>query len=99
MMVGDAVSPAGLSPGRDLPAYRVGIRPRQLTRTHHHAYGRFGIAEAYFRRTRIDRKSTRLNSSHRTISYAVFCLKKKSYLPPRSNNRAGARSHATLPRY
>src|SRR5207248_8685186 len=27
-------------------------------------------------RTRRDRKSTRLNSSHRTISYAVFCLKK-----------------------
>src|SRR5207248_8217806 len=27
--------------------------------------------------TRRDRKSTRLNSSHRTISYAVFCLKKK----------------------
>src|SRR5437762_11215235 len=26
----------------------------------------------------IDRKSTRLNSSHRCISYAVFCLKKKS---------------------
>src|SRR5207248_8082137 len=25
-----------------------------------------------------DRKSTRLNSSHRTISYAVFCLKKKT---------------------
>src|SRR5437867_8824609 len=27
-----------------------------------------------------DRKSTRLNSSHRTISYAVFCLKKKKNL-------------------
>src|SRR5207248_10891365 len=27
--------------------------------------------------SRRDRKSTRLNSSHRTISYAVFCLKKK----------------------
>src|SRR5207248_10019952 len=27
----------------------------------------------------LDRKSTRLNSSHRTISYAVFCLKKKKY--------------------
>src|SRR5437773_7106233 len=27
--------------------------------------------------TRRDRKSTRLNSSHITISYAVFCLKKK----------------------
>src|SRR5437773_4121783 len=26
---------------------------------------------------RLDRKSTRLNSSHITISYAVFCLKKK----------------------
>src|SRR5437773_6735810 len=26
-----------------------------------------------------DRKSTRLNSSHITISYAVFCLKKKKY--------------------
>src|SRR5207248_11069634 len=29
------------------------------------------------RRGSTDRKSTRLNSSHRTISYAVFCLKKK----------------------
>src|SRR2546430_11909579 len=28
--------------------------------------------------TRIDRKSTRLNSSHSQISYAVFCLKKKT---------------------
>src|SRR3712207_8448094 len=29
-------------------------------------------------RGRLDRKSTRLNSSHANISYAVFCLKKKS---------------------
>src|SRR2546430_4143830 len=28
----------------------------------------------------IDRKSTRLNSSHSQISYAVFCLKKKKFL-------------------
>src|SRR3712207_7638105 len=27
----------------------------------------------------VDRKSTRLNSSHANISYAVFCLKKKKY--------------------
>src|SRR5699024_12042028 len=27
----------------------------------------------------LDRKSTRLNSSHVSISYAVFCLKKKNY--------------------
>src|SRR2546430_3024208 len=39
-----------------------------------------------------DRKSTRLNSSHSQISYAVFCLKKKNtplpgqgHLPPRSH--------------
>src|SRR5438445_13647497 len=30
-----------------------------------------------FRRISTDRKSTRLNSSHANISYAVFCLKKK----------------------
>src|SRR5438105_3521845 len=30
------------------------------------------------RRTTLDRKSTRLNSSHEWISYAVFCLKKKT---------------------
>src|SRR3712207_76653 len=29
--------------------------------------------------TKDDRKSTRLNSSHANISYAVFCLKKKKY--------------------
>src|SRR5256885_11508089 len=29
-----------------------------------------------------DRKSTRLNSSHLVISYAVFCLKKKNHLKP-----------------
>src|SRR5690242_21273590 len=30
-----------------------------------------------------DRKSTRLNSSHMSISYAVFCLKKKNSSKPR----------------
>src|SRR3712207_8840662 len=32
----------------------------------------------------IDRKSTRLNSSHANISYAVFCLKKKTHIHLRS---------------
>src|SRR3712207_8397771 len=38
-------------------------------------------------RSKLDRKSTRLNSSHANISYAVFCLKKKSetsVAPPRT---------------
>src|SRR3712207_8520474 len=34
----------------------------------------WGRAEVFFG---VDRKSTRLNSSHANISYAVFCLKKK----------------------
>src|SRR5258708_27995266 len=33
--------------------------------------------KVYVRDTGLDRKSTRLNSSHQIISYAVFCLKKK----------------------
>src|SRR2546427_7333229 len=33
--------------------------------------------EAHWQLARRDRKSTRLNSSHSQISYAVFCLKKK----------------------
>src|SRR5947199_2784373 len=36
--------------------------------------------------TRRDRKSTRLNSSHLGISYAVFCLKKKKEQRKRLNN-------------
>src|SRR5207249_9845580 len=34
-----------------------------------------------------DRKSTRLNSSHVSISYAVFCLKKKKATPARTATR------------
>src|SRR5256885_8100935 len=33
-----------------------------------------------------DRKSTRLNSSHLVISYAVFCLKKKNITPRRPHS-------------
>src|SRR2546429_5767610 len=37
-----------------------------------------------------DRKSTRLNSSHGYISYAVFCLKKKNHTHPHRDPRMGA---------
>src|SRR3712207_7453793 len=40
-------------------------------------YGAVGAGTVYGDRQ--DRKSTRLNSSHANISYAVFCLKKKNY--------------------
>src|SRR4051794_41248494 len=36
-----------------------------------------GVGPAPRRADAVDRKSTRLNSSHPSISYAVFCLKKK----------------------
>src|SRR5438445_3194589 len=43
-------------------------------RSVHHVVGR---RLRPLRNERLDRKSTRLNSSHANISYAVFCLKKK----------------------
>src|SRR5687768_18125690 len=47
-----------------------------LTGAAHEACG--AGAHAFERRRAKDRKSTRLNSSHGYISYAVFCLKKKN---------------------
>src|SRR3712207_7363499 len=47
---------------------QVGIRPRRPCD---------GVQAGQFATDVRDRKSTRLNSSHANISYAVFCLKKK----------------------
>src|SRR3712207_7367751 len=58
----DAVEAAGAS----APVITGGLAPTPTTET--------GLSAAKFLR---DRKSTRLNSSHANISYAVFCLKKK----------------------
>src|SRR5947208_10420244 len=52
--------------------------------TREHSPGELPPADEY----RLDRKSTRLNSSHQIISYAVFCLKKKNSLPPRLRIRS-----------
>src|SRR3712207_9172268 len=48
-------------------------------RPHDPAYLRVRVpgSERQMRHLLVDRKSTRLNSSHANISYAVFCLKKK----------------------
>src|SRR5207248_6007716 len=58
-----------------LPPPPVG-RPQHAGGTAGSPRSHQGLARRRHRRPR-DRKSTRLNSSHRTISYAVFCLKKK----------------------
>src|SRR2546430_12202888 len=71
-----------------LPALRPeelrALRGRELERG---VPGGYGAPPGLFHhfeqpgRRKIDRKSTRLNSSHSQISYAVFCLKKKIHPP------------------
>src|SRR5205814_5352809 len=58
---------------------RPGDQREQPPLRHHHPVGQRG-----------DRKSTRLNSSHLGISYAVFCLKKKN---TRSNQTRARHTH------
>src|SRR3712207_8725891 len=68
-----------------VPVVRVGdLRPLTeqgvgLVEEQHRA-GPRGAGPLRRERRTVDRKSTRLNSSHANISYAVFCLKKKKKL-------------------
>src|SRR5438105_11504925 len=75
-------------PRSTLFPYTTLFRSRAEITDHLHHHGHAGVAagrRADLRRAggpirpphRSDRKSTRLNSSHEWISYAVFCLKKK----------------------
>src|SRR3712207_7606715 len=59
-------------------ALRVGRVPERGLRQMR-AADRLARRAALLERGVVDRKSTRLNSSHANISYAVFCLKKKKY--------------------
>src|SRR3712207_8816030 len=52
---------------------RLRHRGAQVQVARHQERGRLHVADVHQ-----DRKSTRLNSSHANISYAVFCLKKKN---------------------
>src|SRR5438045_7085355 len=44
----------------------------------------------------VDRKSTRLNSSHLGISYAVFCLKQNTEVSPKREPRSTHLSHQSI---
>src|SRR2546427_2325304 len=63
----------------------LGLKPEQV-RVHVQmaggGFGRRGVGTSDYV-VEADRKSTRLNSSHSQISYAVFCLKKKTERPQR----------------
>src|SRR5205807_10625531 len=61
-------------PGDRGPAEIEGRKPLQPLRI----LDVHGLVQAEQLTNRLDRKSTRLNSSHLVISYAVFCLKKKN---------------------
>src|SRR3712207_7209973 len=70
-----ATQPTSTAEGK--PGYPLsGITVLDLSHVYNGPYAAFLMALAG------DRKSTRLNSSHANISYAVFCLKKKMLLRP-----------------
>src|SRR5690625_4404210 len=76
------ISPGHIADQFTAPAHRatnsrvVSVVSRSQQRADAFA-GKHGIERAFSSVADIDRKSTRLNSSHVAISYAVFCLKKK----------------------
>src|SRR5438094_2070994 len=78
-----------------LPICQVFLDPVSLGRRRREQRVGFGLAQPAVEARRAlivelaDRKSTRLNSSHRTISYAVFCLKKKTKKTRRKVSEVG----------
>src|SRR3712207_7289772 len=65
------------SPARDEPESVLDLRDNLVSGHGTPPVGWSTVACRATRRRPSDRKSTRLNSSHANISYAVFCLKKK----------------------
>src|SRR5207244_5433096 len=76
----------GAGAARSAPPSRLcrpgaaGPPPQRAVELGHHQAARPGEVDLLLpvRHARRDRKSTRLNSSHQIISYAVFCLKQKT---------------------
>src|SRR5437879_10021452 len=69
----DGVNKQVLEMAQDFPADKYNFRLRKEMRSFGEVIVHIMSGNVY-----ADRKSTRLNSSHRCISYAVFCLKKKN---------------------
>src|SRR5256885_5166858 len=81
-------SESPISPGQRFPPARS-------------AYSASNHRKPLARGTSLDRKSTRLNSSHLVISYAVFCLKKKKkkYTPDISEPLTSSQHPSSIPSY
>src|SRR5688572_31797625 len=78
---------------RSSDLHAVGIQPPHLLRQIRSSDGRedvlVGKVAAQDGPRGVDRKSTRLNSSHSQISYAVFCLKKKNTKSDKPGSQEG----------
>src|SRR5947207_7602410 len=75
----DLLTPLGLA--RDKASGKAGPCGTGDTRCRSQQRDESGqVVRAHVKERAADRKSTRLNSSHTVISYAVFCLKKKKKL-------------------
>src|SRR5699024_11515960 len=61
--------------GQNSPSLLYQMYQQMIPTVYCHLYTKYDLSPQLFQ----DRKSTRLNSSHVSISYAVFCLKKKTY--------------------
>src|SRR5258708_12915825 len=73
------------------------LRSREQTRSRPLPAPRRNAADSAPPHGSSDRKSTRLNSSHQIISYAVFCLKKKNQSPFRLPSFTGNTIPSTTP--
>src|SRR3712207_7288222 len=70
-------------------SYRIGKMDNVYQRTNRFKLDNYTVGQQEVQLK--DRKSTRLNSSHANISYAVFCLKKK-----KNNSKYGTLLHTLL---
>ena len=74
------------------PQRQIDLAKARVEATLHESAPKLTTLEKAFRASALrqkarhqDRKSTRLNSSHTVISYAVFCLKKKKIIKKQTN--------------
>src|SRR5258708_31371069 len=65
--------------GAEMMAEKYGLSKDELDEYSYESHQRAIAATQAGKFVELDRKSTRLNSTHQIISYAVFCLKKKLY--------------------
>src|SRR5699024_11726857 len=98
-MISSWTSPGSISSTWSAVAWAQNSRPKKLNSTKHHVFNQPKRCVMPWQPPKVkavDRKSTRLNSSHVSISYAVFCLKKKNIEEGKSNAIVNVEKHIQL---